>query len=259
MPEIDLGPVIGPQGPKGDTGPQGEQGPQGPQGPAGKFDMDAGLTFSEASARANINSGESLKTILGKIKKYFTDLKPHAFKAPANNFTTTDATTAAAAPTVKQLKEDYDALNSALAYVKHSQGNFGQEGSVETYGNIIMEKRSNSKCDIHIQFGLPQVNPEGDSYIIFNMHLLKNLLGISSLTFDQSQAFLRPISQPLDSDYGENRCGMQINDTGQIGRYYYYDDGQQGWGSISCKNLIEAGFLVHDGKYEIDIWGATFS
>lgn len=114
MPEIDLGPVIGPQGPKGDTGPQGEQGPQGPQGPAGKFDMDAGLTFSEASARANINSGESLKTILGKIKKYFTDLKPHAFKAPANNFTTTDATTAAAAPTVKQLKEDYDALNSAL-------------------------------------------------------------------------------------------------------------------------------------------------
>ena len=122
MPEIDLGPVIGPQGPKGDTGPQGEQGPQGPQGPAGKFDMDAGLTFTEASARANINSGESLKTILGKIKKYFTDLKPHAFKDPANNFTTTDATTAAAAPTVKQLKEDVDELNSAL---------------VETNGNLV--------------------------------------------------------------------------------------------------------------------------
>ena len=115
MPEIDLGPVIGPQGPKGDTGPQGEQGPQGPQGPAGKFDMDAGLTFTEASTRANINSRESLKTILGKIKKYFTDLKPHAFKAPANNFTTTDATTAAAAPTVKQLKEDVDELNDCWA------------------------------------------------------------------------------------------------------------------------------------------------
>ena len=127
MPEIDLGPVIGPQGPKGDTGPQGEQGPQGPQGPAGKFDMDAGLTFSEASARANINSGESLKTILGKIKKYFTDLKPHAFKAPANNFTTTDATTAAAAPTVKQLKEDYDALNSALVR------------GTETFNNITID------------------------------------------------------------------------------------------------------------------------
>ena len=116
MPEIDLGPVIGPQGPKGDTGPQGEQGPQGPQGPAGEVDMDAAVAFTEASTRTNINSGESIKTIFGKIKKYFTDLKPHAFKAPANNFTTTDATTAAAAPTVKQLREDFDELNSALLY-----------------------------------------------------------------------------------------------------------------------------------------------
>lgn len=114
MPNIDLGQVVGPQGPKGEKGATGPQGPQGPQGPAGEFDMDAGLAFTEAGTRANINSNESLKTILGKIKKYFTDLKPHAFKAPANNFTTTDATTAAAAPTVKQLKEDYDALNSAL-------------------------------------------------------------------------------------------------------------------------------------------------
>ena len=80
----------------------------------GVVDMDTAMEFTEAGTRANINSNESLKTILGKIKKYFTDLKPHAFKAPANNFTTTDATTAAAAPTVKQLKEDYDALNSAL-------------------------------------------------------------------------------------------------------------------------------------------------
>lgn len=125
MPEIDLGPVIGPQGPKGDTGPQGEQGPQGPQGPAGEVDMDAAVAFTEASTRTNINSGESIKTIFGKIKKYFTDLKPHAFKAPANNFTTTDATTAAAAPTVKQLKEDFDELNSALAMMNAAEATDG--------------------------------------------------------------------------------------------------------------------------------------
>lgn len=125
MPEIDLGPVIGPQGPKGDTGPQGEQGPQGPQGPAGEVDMDAAVAFTEASTRTNINSGESIKTIFGKIKKYFADLKPHAFKAPANNFTTTDATTAAAAPTVKQLKEDLDELNSALLYENTALGTDG--------------------------------------------------------------------------------------------------------------------------------------
>ena len=153
MPEIDLGPVIGPQGPKGDTGPQGEQGPQGPQGPAGKFDMDAGLTFSEASARANINSGESLKTILGKIKKYFTDLKPHAFKAPANNFTTTDEATAAAAPTVKQLKEDYDALNSALSDFRNAEA-LHTETITEAKSYVLDKNISDYKLiEIIMQYG----------------------------------------------------------------------------------------------------------
>ena len=111
MPEIDLGPVIGPQG---EQGPVGKQGPEGPQGEPGVVDMDTAMEFTEASTRENINNNESLGTILGKIKKFFTDLKPHAFKDPANNFTTTDETTAAAAPTVKQLKEEVDTLNSAL-------------------------------------------------------------------------------------------------------------------------------------------------
>lgn len=45
--------------------------------------------FTEASNRSNINSGESHTTILGKIKKYFTDLKSHAFNDPVNNLTST--------------------------------------------------------------------------------------------------------------------------------------------------------------------------
>lgn len=36
-------------------------------------------TFSEASTRANIASGDTFATILGKIKKFFTDLKTVAF------------------------------------------------------------------------------------------------------------------------------------------------------------------------------------
>ena len=38
-------------------------------------------TFTEASTRANIESGETFTTILGKIKKFFTDLKDLAFIA----------------------------------------------------------------------------------------------------------------------------------------------------------------------------------
>ena len=119
--EIDLGSVIGPQGPKGDTGAQGPQGiqgpegpqgpqgekgdtgaqgpkgdtgptgPEGPQGPAGKVDADTQIEFTDAGTRENIASGESLKAMLGKIKKWFTDMGNAAFRAVANNLTTESA------------------------------------------------------------------------------------------------------------------------------------------------------------------------
>lgn len=120
--EIDLGNVQGPKGDTGPQGPQGAQGPEGPQGPPGEFDMDAGLSFTEATTRANINTGESLKTILGKIKKFFTDLKPHAFSNPVNNLTGTDASLPLAAPQGKALKQEIDELNSALEARNFSGG-----------------------------------------------------------------------------------------------------------------------------------------
>lgn len=42
-------------------------------------------TFTEASSRANIASGESHKTIFGKIKKFFSDLKAVAFSGSYND------------------------------------------------------------------------------------------------------------------------------------------------------------------------------
>lgn len=44
-------------------------------------------TFTEASTRANIASGDSLSTIWGKIKKFFTDLKAVAFSGAAADVT----------------------------------------------------------------------------------------------------------------------------------------------------------------------------
>ena len=41
---------------------------------------DVTVSFSEASARANIGTGEKLSVMFGKIKKWFTDLKALAFK-----------------------------------------------------------------------------------------------------------------------------------------------------------------------------------
>lgn len=50
-------------------------------------EISVDTTFSEASTRANIASGESFSTILGKIKKFFTDLKAVAFSGAAEDVT----------------------------------------------------------------------------------------------------------------------------------------------------------------------------
>lgn len=59
-----------PQGPKGPTGPIG------PQGPTGTIENlpTATVEFTEASEKENIQSGDTVAVMFGKIQKYFTDL-----------------------------------------------------------------------------------------------------------------------------------------------------------------------------------------
>lgn len=112
--EIDLGKVVGPPGPKGDPGERGVEGPIGPQGKDGVVDANAAITFTQAAQRQNIASGEKFGTILGKVAKFFADLKTHAFEAPIQNLTTNVAGKALDAIMGKKLKDEIDTLNSAL-------------------------------------------------------------------------------------------------------------------------------------------------
>ena len=72
---------------------KGNIGPQGPAGPTGAVDENTPMTFEQAAARENINSGEAIKTIFGKVKKWFADLGAAAFCNVVNNGTTTAANT----------------------------------------------------------------------------------------------------------------------------------------------------------------------
>lgn len=76
-------------------------------------DMVAG--FSQASARANLVSGETLKTTFGKIMKWFADLKTGAFATVANNDTTTAAGYVADARAVKVHGDEIDTLDITLS------------------------------------------------------------------------------------------------------------------------------------------------
>jgi len=76
------------------------------------------MTFNEAAARENINSGESLSTIMGKVKKWFADLKNAAFHTVANNYTTTVegyVLDARLGPAIKEKMDLADTINTNLS------------------------------------------------------------------------------------------------------------------------------------------------
>ena len=108
-----------PQGPQGETGPQG---PVGPRGPAGNINdiEDATVTFSQASSRTNINSGDSIGTLFGKIRKWFADLGTAAFQGVSNVLTQTSDGYVLDARQGKTLADRIGTLSSLLTTAKTS-------------------------------------------------------------------------------------------------------------------------------------------
>ena len=89
-----------------------------------KKELEAGKTkteFTEASDRENIESGETISVIFGKIKKWFSDLKSGAFANVVNNCAVTEEGTVldgrqgkALQDQITQLQEADEAINSNI-------------------------------------------------------------------------------------------------------------------------------------------------
>lgn len=60
---------------------------KGAKGDTGVVDASTTVTFVEASSRENIKSGENMGTILGKVMKFFNDLKTVAFSGSYSDLT----------------------------------------------------------------------------------------------------------------------------------------------------------------------------
>lgn len=78
---------------------------------------DSDIAFTEAENRENINTGESVKTVFGKIKKFFADLTAPAF---AQMITSKDDLLATKAtgyvPDAKAVADAYTELNGKLEW-----------------------------------------------------------------------------------------------------------------------------------------------
>lgn len=82
---------------------------------AGEDISDSAVTFTQATTRANINSGEQNKTIMGKIKKWFADLTAAAFSQVISSYTDLMANTASGyLPDALAVKEGFNEINSNL-------------------------------------------------------------------------------------------------------------------------------------------------
>lgn len=75
---------------------------------------DSKAEFTEATSRENINSGETHRTIFGKLRKFLSDLGAAAYIAIANNCTTTAAGFALDARQGKVLMDKSNQISSDL-------------------------------------------------------------------------------------------------------------------------------------------------
>lgn len=105
-------------------------------------------TFTQASERANIVTGEKLSTILGKIAKYFADLKTVAFTGKYSDLSGLPTIPTVTNDLTNELKEQYDA-----AYA-HSQV---AHAPADAEKNIIVGVQVNS-ADVTVDASTRKVN-----------------------------------------------------------------------------------------------------
>lgn len=105
-------------------------------------------TFTQASERANIVTGEKLTTIFGKIAKFFADLKPVAFTGKYSDLTGLPTIPTVTNDLTNELKEQYDA-----AYA-HSQVD---HAPADAEKNVVVGIQVNSS-DVAVDSATRKVN-----------------------------------------------------------------------------------------------------
>lgn len=176
-------------------------------------------TFTEASTRSNIISEENLSTILGKVKKYFTDLKGHAFNDTVKNLTTEETGSVLDASQGKVLKEEVDETNSNLS-------DYGLDG----IHNIEMLQGYPSDNDITVTHNNSNYvcskntyECNGDDKIVVKNKYTNGLVYF----YDSSKAYISgsefPCTAPTNAKYFRFRIGYVENITPQtVGKISVY-------------------------------------
>ena len=97
--------------------------------------------FTKAATRTNIASGDTHRTIFGKICKFFADLGSSAFSGLANNLTTTAAGYGMDARQGPVIQQKFDQINSNISEVNQNLAQGQIEFDVDAAGKGFYRKR----------------------------------------------------------------------------------------------------------------------
>ena len=115
---------------------------------------DSKAEFTEATSRENINSGETHRTIFGKLRKFLSDLGAAAYIAIANNCTTTAAGFALDARQGKVLMDKSNQISSDLAGYKFGTTSDGKPGYIMPGGaDTVIPFKSHTIFDASVSVG----------------------------------------------------------------------------------------------------------
>lgn len=136
---------------------------------------DSEITFTEAEARENIDTGESVKTVFGKIKKFFTDLTAPAF---AQMITSKDDLLATKVtgyvPDAKAVADTYTELNGKLTIALPSESSIRSLDNkiriTEYKGRLVIQLSIDQSKDWYAmlsfdQTGLSYIKNDSDGYV----------------------------------------------------------------------------------------------
>lgn len=182
-----------------------------------KFVID-NPTFIEAQTRANIVSGETFATILGKIMKYFTDLKTVAF---TNSYTDLDNK-----PTIPsaQIQSDWSQSDSvAVDYIKNkptiptvNNATLTIQKNGATVNTFTANASSNVTANITVPTKTSEITNDSN-FVASTSATWKNIVGSWSSAVQASVgATSVSVSNPMNSTnvavdpFCENSSGTQI-------------------------------------------------
>ena len=154
---------------------------------------DSEIAFTEAENRKNINTGESVKTVFGKIKKFFADLTAPAFAQMITSKDDLLATkTTGYVPDAKAVADTYTELNGKL-------GNYGNDivmGKLLSINdNYILDLFKNAPVNYSPTFG--QLNI-GGPIVAYIMQKHSDYYGGAVIVFGYNN--LRPIYYHIEND-----------------------------------------------------------